>query len=537
MYWAPAPQQRDQMVLFERRLDDAIPPDHPVRLLDEILDSPEIDWSPWEADYHGRLGQPPIHPSVLARVYLWGLLTRVRTSRAVEEALQVRMDFLWLAQGRTIDHTTFSEFRRKHKAGLKALFKQVLMVAHRLKMLGLTQLAYDGTRIRASNRRSGTRTPAELRQLAIELQTQYDGLTAQIEAEEQRDQERFALQSPKAPASKLREELADVEQRKKQIDKVLQELDRAEQAEETIPKRLPMTDPESRVMPNKEGGFAPNYTPTATVDVKSGLIVDATVLAVHNEDQQLFESVAQVKATFGLESPPAEVLVDGLIGTGPNLARAEELKVTIYSPCDIPDPSQNPALRADPTQPVPEADRDRLPTKGKAAKKQLDKSAFVYDEKRDSYWCPLGQELTYRCTTTEKSGTGQRIRRRYQAEAETCATCPLRDLCLQGKAKARQINREQYESHRERHAERMATPEAQAKYAQRRHPGERPFAVIKHQFGVRQFLLRGLERVRQEWSWATIAFNIKQIMSWKARSRAGPKPESVVSALTACVTS
>jgi transposase len=527
MYWAPAPQQRDQMVLFERRLDDAIPPAHPVRLLDEILDSPEIDWSPWEANYHGRLGQPPIHPSVLARVYLYGLLMRVRTSRMVEEALRVRMDFLWLAQGRTIDHTTFCQFRLKHKAALKELFKQVLMVAHRLKMLGLTELAYDGTRGRSSNRRSGTRTPAELRKLQSELQAQYDALTAQIEAEEQRDEERFGLHSGKASASKLPKELADVVRRKKEIDKAIRELDRAEQAGEKIPKRLPITDPESRVMPNKEGGFAPNYTPTATVDVKSGLILENTVLAVHNEDQHLFEAIAQVQETFGLESPPPDVLVDGLIGTGANLAKAEEIGVTIYSPCEIPDPSKNPALRADPTQPVPEADRARLPTKGKDDKKQLDKSAFVYDEERDCYWCPMGQELPYRSTTTEKSGTGERIRRRYQAEAETCAACPLRALCLQGQAKARQINREQFEAQRERHAERMATPEAQAKYAKRRHPGERPFAVIKHQFGLRQFLVRGLERVQQEWSWTTIAFNLKQIMSW--RSRAGPDGSPVVS--------
>jgi transposase len=536
MYWAPAPQQRDQMVLFEKRLDDAIPPDHPVRLLDDILESPRIDWSEWEADYHGRLGQPPMHPSVLAKVHLYGLLMRVRASRMVEEALQVRMDFLWLAQGRTIDHTTISEFRRKHQTGLKSLFKQVLLVAHELNMLRLTRLAFDGTRMRASNRRSGTRTPAELRQLAIELQTRYDELAAQMEAEEQRDQERFALQSTNESASKLPEELADVARRKKQIDKALQEIERAEQSGETIPKRLPIIDPESRVMPNKEGGFAPNYTPTATVDVQSGLIVDATVLAVHNEDQHLFESLAQVQETFGLESPPAEVLVDGLIGTGANLAKAEELGVTIYSPCDIPDPSKNPALRADPTQPVPEADRGRLPTKGKDAKRQLDKSAFVYDKERDCYWCPLGQKLTYRCTSTEKSGTGQRIRRRYHAQAEACASCPLRDLCLQGKAKSRVINREQYEPHRERHAQRMATPEAQAIYAQRRHPGERPFAVIKHQFGLRQFLLRGLQRVQQEWSWATIAFNLKQIMSWRTRSRAGPESDPVVSAMTACVT-
>ncbi len=82
MQWASAPQQREQMVLFAKRLEDAIAPDHTVRMLDSILSSPQIRWSEWEAAYHGRLGQPPIHPSVLAKVLLYGLMTRLRASRA-----------------------------------------------------------------------------------------------------------------------------------------------------------------------------------------------------------------------------------------------------------------------------------------------------------------------------------------------------------------------------------------------------------------------------------------------------------------------
>ena len=144
-------------------------------------------------------------------------------------------------------------------------------------------------------------------------------------------------------------------------------------------------------------------------------------------------------------------------------------------------------------------------------------SAFVYDEARDCYWCPQGKPLTYRLTTNEPSGTGQRIRRRYQAAVETCASCPLRTRCLLGKAVARQINREQYEMYRECHAQKMATPEAQATYALRRHAGERPFAVIKHQFGLRQFLLRGLDKVRGEWSLVIIAWNMKRMFALNTR--------------------
>jgi hypothetical protein len=275
-------------------------------------------------------------------------------------------------------------------------------------------------------------------------------------------------------------------------------------------------------MPNKDGGYAPNYTPLATVDIQSGFIVATDVLNVVNEDGSLIPAIEEVQQQFGLSSAPS-VLTDGLNGTGANLAACAERHIDVYSPCEIPDPATNPALRADPTQPVPEADWDRLPThkvKGEQ-KTQLDKSAFVYDEQRDCYWCPLGQPLNYSLTTSEKSGSGRRIRDRYQATEQACADCPLRARCVQGKTASRQVNREQHEAHRERHAEKMATEEAQEIYGQRRHPGERPFAVMKHQFGLRRFLLRGLEQVRLEWCWATIAFNLDRLMS-KLRARAGP---------------
>src|SRR3954469_1490635 len=97
--WSQAPQKREQLVLFTHCVDDAIGPEHAVRLLDAILG--RISWTRWEARYHGRLGQPPIHPRVLCGVLLYGLLSKIRSSRALEEALQVRLDFLWLVEGRS----------------------------------------------------------------------------------------------------------------------------------------------------------------------------------------------------------------------------------------------------------------------------------------------------------------------------------------------------------------------------------------------------------------------------------------------------
>lgn len=347
-----------------------------------------------------------------------------------------------------------------------------------------------------------------------ELAAKYAELEAKTARADEQDDEVFGEQS----SHTLSDELADVERRRKQVDAALAELERMEQAAETIPQSLPITDPQSRVTPNKEGGFAPNYTPLATVDVDGGLIASADVIASTDEDKHLIPAIEDVQEQFGLATPPEEVLADGMMATGDNLAECAARNVTLYSPLPGHNDAENPALREDPTQPVPEEARDCLPTKQVSRKgeksQQLDKQAFVYDEDKDCYWCPEGKKLSYATTTWDRHHGRRRARRRYKALPENCAACALRGLCLQGRAKQRTINREQHESLRVAHAAKMSTDEARVKYSRRRHPGERPFAVIKHQFGARRFLLRGIEKVKQEWLWLTSAFNLHRLFGF-----------------------
>jgi transposase len=516
-YWAEVPEPREQALLIPVRLDEAVPPEHPVRLLDEIMH--RMDWRAFEARYHGRLGQPPIHPRVIASVLIYGMWTGLRSSRRLEEALHMRFDFRWLAEGRRIDHSTLSEFRRQHSEELKGLFIQVGLLARELGLLEFHALGFDGTRERANNRRSGTRTLEQLRQEREELAARFEDYLKRAAEEEAQEDDSFRLRD----RLELPRDLRDARQRLKKLDAALEKCKAAE-SQGAAPKRIPVTDLDARVMPNKEGGHAPNYTPTAMVEIASGLVLCDDVLAEINEDNHLIENYDAVQQRFALTTKPA-LLADGLMATGANIAACEARGIDFYSPAPLPEAAANPALRDDPSQPVAQADWDRLPTHPATSqgesRQQLDKAAFVYDEAQNCYWCPAGQRLTHTVTTTEASRSGRRIRMRYEAQAASCQACPLRSRCVMGKAKSRQINREQYEAHRQRHALRMATPEAQARYAQRRHAGERPFAVIKQQFGMRQFLLRGLRAVRDEWRWAVTAFNLQRIINL-LRSRAGP---------------
>ena len=275
---------------------------------------------------------------------------------------------------------------------------------------------------------------------------------------------------------------------------------------------MPTTDVESRVTKSKEGGFAPNYTPVTVVDPQSGLIAATEVIADSDEKSVLPGALDEVEATLG--EKPERVLADAIFNHASNLLEMDERDIVLLSPID--DVTDNPADRDDPTQPVPEDEWDRLPTK----KKQLSKDAFVYDAEADRYFCPQGKELSYNSTYTQKSGDHTIRRHRYHARETDCAECPLLNRCVNGRSPFRRVSRDEAEPLREQLRERMRSEAGQEAY-RRRMIGERPFAMIKQAMGVRQFLHRGLQRVRQEWRWITTAFNLSLLINL-LQARAGP---------------
>ena len=220
----------------------------------------------------------------------------------MEEALRVRLGFLWLVEGRSIDHTTLSLFRKAHPEALKDLFIQIGLVARELGHVTLSQLAFDGTRMRANSRRSGTRKVADLVEARAALAAKFAELQAKAEAQDAADdaEERLVgqanadqLDHDSLDGATIAKQLAKIQRQMAALDAAMAEVARVKTAGETVPKHIPLTDPQARVTPNKDGGFAPNYTPLATVDVASGMIVACDVIAMTNEEHHL---VPQVKA-------------------------------------------------------------------------------------------------------------------------------------------------------------------------------------------------------------------------------------------------
>ena len=158
--WAEAPIDRHQVLMFHPSLDGMIPDGHEVRLLDETLR--RLDWSEWEAEYQRLRGQPPIHPRILAGLWIYGLARKIKTSRPLEYACIHNIDFIWLAEGRQPDHTTLAKFFTKFKTQLKSLFKQIVKIAMTIGAVRLGEVAFDGTRVKAHNSRHNTLTAASI---------------------------------------------------------------------------------------------------------------------------------------------------------------------------------------------------------------------------------------------------------------------------------------------------------------------------------------------------------------------------------------
>ena len=514
-YWAKPVFGRNRLI---PSLDSLIAKDDSVRIFQEVMDS--VDWSAWEAQYKrtGR-GQPPIHPRYVAAAILYGMYRGIRSSRRLEEACCYRFDFMWLVENWRIDHTTFAKFRTKFHAPLKDLFRQIGRTAMDLGLIRLCEVAFDGTRVKANNSRYKTRTAKTLEEKLRILDELFEELTAKLAAA---DAEQEGLGSP----TRLPPDLADVEKRRAQVRQALAQAKAADEARrkqgvnpEKNPAQVPTTDPDSKVMPNKEGGYAPNYTPTAVTDGHQGFILDCDVLAGVNEGEAAVPSTERIEENFGRK--PEKFLTDAGNNSGQIMEAMEQLGVEFYAPAASNQPQEgNPAKRDDPTQPVPESEWPKLPRNNQG---KLDKSSFVYDAEKDQYYCPQGNAMPLEKTKPDERG-GETLKLNvYRCAA--CPDCPLREVCLSPKSQhGRTIMRDPYEEVRERTAARMATASARQLYNQRPRIAETTFGILKSVMGLRQFLLRGLEKVKTEWRWATTAFNVIKLV--RAIGRTARLPEN-----------
>lgn len=519
--FASHPIDRHQVTLFRPTLEESIAMDHPVRLYDEILG--RCQWAAWENQYCLLAGQPPIHPRIMASILLYGLSRGIRSSRVLEYMSSNAMDYIWLAQGHQPDHSTFCNFRNRFQDELKDLFRQIVQVAIDMKLASLEIVGLDGSRIRANSSRRDTASEKTITADLKEINAQIEKMFAELAQSDAGHTDLFGHGS----VSKLPKELANLQTRQERLSKALEAVQKkTEEADQkqagqkkTDQKkktpRVPVADPEATVLPNKEGGFAPNYTVFATTDTQGGFIMDAEAIIGGDESSQTLETIDRIEETFA--EKPEKLIGDTAFSSGENLAGLEERGVEAYMPqFNRPDQKNNPALRQDPTEPVPSAAWNQLPRD--AQSKKLHRTAFVFDQAANCYYCPMGRVLNYRGPHSKPRKNGTALYAMYRCQ--DCSDCPLSKQCRNGRKRQRTVYRQDHETLREAMDLRMASPAGKAIYQKRSWTAETPFAIIKTIMNLRQFMTRGIDKVKTEWLWTCTGFNLAKLVTHSAELRA-----------------
>ena len=455
--------ERSQTLLFPERLEDYVTPENPVRFLDAFIAQQDLAALGFARTRCAETGRPPYAPAVLLKLYLYGYLHRIRSSRRLEAECQRNVELIWLTGKLAPDFKTIADFRKDNLKPLQALARQFTLLCRKLSLFGGELLAIDGSKFRAVNGRDHNFNAGKLQELLAHTDARiaeyFEALATADATEPARDQ---------LTREQLEQKIAALENKRDWHAELLGQLD-AEQ------KQVSTTDPDARRMPTAQGNVV-GYNAQLAVDAKHKLIAAADVTNAVTDITQLANVALEAK--HNLELTQADVVADAGYYNASEVSRCVDHGLTPHIP--------------------------KVDTSANTQQGLYGKSQFRYDAQKDVYVCPAQQELSYRSSSFE---LGRELRY-YRARG--CAQCALKARCTRNKAN-RRISREANEHLMEQMAARMkAHPE---KFKLRKQLAEHPFGTIKRAFGYDHFLLKGLAKVRTEWSLITLAYNFKRVLN------------------------
>lgn len=455
---------RDQVLLLPDAVEDYVAADNPVRFIDAFVGALDLHALGFARAIPAYTGRPAYDPGDLLRLYLYGYLHRLRSSRALERECHRNLELIWLMRKLAPDFKTIADFRRDHRASFKLVHRQFHLLCHQLQLFGGELVALDGTKLAAVNARDRNYNEKKLLELIARADARLAEYTGALDAGDAAGADEVRL-----TRAQLEEKIGALREKKEWHEELLARL------EEGGERQLSTTDADARRMPAAQGSVV-GYNAQSAVDARHKLIVAEDVTNDVTDLRQLSGVATAAKQTLGVER--LEVVADQGYYNNADVSLCVERNITPY--VSKPDTSANTAL-------------------GLYAKKD-----FTYDCGKDVYRCPAGTELTHRFNTYELG----RALRYYRASG--CRECALKSQCTRNRGN-RTITREEDEHLMEEMAARVrAHPQ---KLRQRKALVEHPFGTIKRWFGYTYFLLKGLEKVRAEWTLMTLAYNFKRVLN------------------------
>jgi transposase len=457
---------RTQSTLFPERLEEWIGDDNPVRVIDVFVDELDLSGLGFDRVAPATTGRPAYHPSVLLKLYIYGYLNRVQSSRRLEREAGRNVEVMWLIGRLVPDHKTIADFRKDNGRAIRCVCGQFVALCRELGLLAAASVAIDGSKFRAVNNRDRNFTTAKMQRRLAQIEDSVGRYLQQLDsADRQAPSEALAAKTArlKEKIERLRDEMRRLEELKARMT-------------ESPDGQISLTDPDARSMATSgRGSGVVGYNVQTSVDIEHHLIVAHAVTNVGNDRTQLAPMAEKTKAALGVDK--LEVVADRGYFNSLEILACETAGVT----ATLPKPA----------------------TSGAKAKGRFGKQDFRYLADEDVYVCPAGERLSYRYTNEEKGLT----LRRYWTNA--CRDCAIKHRCTT--AKERRITRWQHEQLLEDVQARLdAHPE---KMRQRRETVEHPFGTIKMRMGATHFLTKTLPKVRTEMALHVLAYNLTRVIN------------------------
>jgi len=455
-------EDRTQGTLLPACLEDYVEAENPVRVVEIFVDGLDLDGLGFVGVDPAATGRPAYHPAVLLKLYIYGYLNRIQSSRRLEREAQRNVELMWLTGRLMPDFKTIANFRKDNGQAIRKVCRQFIVLCRKLELFTEAIVAIDGSKFKAVNNRDKNFTPAKMRRRMTQIEESIARYLAAMDTADRAEPEAAELKK-----GHLREKIAALKEQMQQLKNY------EAQMLASPDQQLSLTDPDARSMKSRDGGIV-GYNVQTAVDAKHHLIVAHDVITEGIDRDQLTPMAEQACAATGIDD--LTVVADRGYFKGEQILECEQTGIIPIVPKTL--------------------------TSNSLADGRFDKQDFIYIASDDEYRCPAGQRAIKRFTTIENGMTLSK----YWSSA--CPRCALKAQCTT--SDYRRITRWEHEAVLE--AMQLRLDRQPEMMRVRRQTVEHPFGTIKSWMGWTHFLTRTLARVRTEMSLHVLAYNLKRVM-------------------------
>ena len=456
-------ESRTQTTLLPDCLDDFIDEDNPARVIDVFVDRLRLDELGFKV-VPADTGRPGYHPATMLKLYIYGYLSRIPSSRRLEREARRNVELMWLLGRLSPDFKTIADFRKDNGKAIRRVCREFVELCRRLDLFCGDVVAIDGSKFKAVNHYDKNFSSTKVKRRLEQLESSIKHYFKELESADRAD-----AQVPEQRKAHLKEKIKAVEQEMARVNRI------GEQLAESSETQVSLTDPDARSMrtKSKSSGIV-GYNVQTAVDAENHLIVAHDVTNTGSDRSQLSRMAQQAKDAMGKEKLTA--LADRGYYKSEEILACEQADITPYVP--------------------------KSQTSGPQSKGLFGKRDFIYIAKDDEYLCPAGKRAIRRTKTSVRD----EIIYRYWSSA--CGECPIKSQCTTGKE--RRISRWEHEDILDGMQQRLdKTPEVMTT---RRATVEHPYGTLKSWMGATHFTMKTLERVSTEMSLHVLAYNIKRVL-------------------------